>query len=261
MQIITFCNQKGGCGKTVSVMSLAARLHEKCFRVLMIDLDPQRNLSFNAGADLSNEKTLYKVFKHELDIAEAVTSIKPGWDIITGGLEFAQADLEFSQQGREFLLEEALEELMEKKGDPDYYNFCLIDTSPNLGVLLMNSLKVSDYAIIPVNPDPFSMQGMSQLDSFIKSMKKHYNKKLETMGVLITRVDNRANVTKEVIKAIEKQAEAMETKTFEAKIRQTVAIPESIVLRDSVFGISRESAAADYDKFTDEFLNEINRRA
>jgi chromosome partitioning protein len=250
MEIVTLTNQKGGVGKTTTALHLATGLCEKDFKVLMVDLDPQSNLSYTAGADYkNNENTIYNVFRGNTDIKNIIQPIKMGLDIAVGGLLLAGADMEFNGIARETMLKEQLEQLQA------YYDYCVIDTPPTLGVLLMNALTASDKAILPLYADAYSIQGIEQLTTFIQSIQKHYNKGLAVDGLLITKYNARTVITQVLQNNIQKSAERLNTKVYNTKIRETVKIIESQAEKRDIFTSSPNATASeDYRMFIDEFL-------
>lgn len=250
MKTITFSNQKGGCAKTTSVWALGTGLNNKGYKVLLIDLDAQSNLSFTANVDLLNlNASLYDVFKGKASIEDAVNEIKPGLDIITGGLELAQADMEFVQQGREYMLRECLEVVQ------GVYDYCIIDTEPHLGILTANALTTSDSVIIPIQADVYGLQGVYNLKTFIDTTKKYSNPSLNIGGLLVTRVDTRTTLTQTLLPQIESTAQEIGTKVFDSKVRATVNIGETAFLQDDIYNVAPNGTATlDYLAFIDEFL-------
>lgn len=250
MEIVTLTNQKGGVGKSTTALHLATGLCDKGYKVLMIDLDAQSNLTFTAGADFnSTENTLYNAFKGNTDIKSIIQPVKLGLDIATGGILLAGADMEFNQIGRETLLKDQLEQVKEN------YDYCIIDTPPVLGVLLMNALTASDRAIIPLYADAYSLQGMAQLTGFIESIQKHYNKGLQVDGLLLTKYNSRTVITQVLESNIKTAAERLNTKVYDTKIRETVKVMESQLQKSDIYTDSPNSTASeDYRAFVDEFL-------
>lgn len=253
MVTVVFSNQKGGCAKTTSVWALGTGLHRQGKKVLLVDLDAQSNLSFTANVDLLNLKTsLYEVFKGSANIVDAINEIKPGLDIVTGGLKLTSADMDFNQQGREYMLAESLEQLQNK------YDYCIIDTEPHLGVLTTNALVASNTVIIPIQADIYGLQGMEQLKGFIDKIRTGYrppNANLQIGGLLVTRVDERTNLTKALMEQITSTAAKMQTKVFNAKIHASVSIGETALLQDDIYNVAPNTKVAnDYTAFVNEFL-------
>ena len=250
MKTITLSNQKGGVAKTTTTGALASGLSKKGYKVIAVDLDPQCNLSLGAGADiLSMDQTLYDVFKGSAELQDIITETQMGYDLIAGGLSLAGADMEFTQTGREFMLKEALESL---RAD---YDYCIIDTPPTLGILTVNALTASDSVIIPLTADLYSIQGLSQLNLLIESVRKYSNRDLKIAGLLITRHDERTNVSKALMDQITQTAEKLGTVVFSQPIRNSVAVRESQVMRSDLFTEApKANATVDYQSFIEEFM-------
>ena len=250
MQIVALTNQKGGVAKTTTALALATGLHKKKKRVLMADMDAQSNLSFTAGVDLLNlETSLYDVFKGTADIKDALQTVNTGLDIVTGGLQMSAADMEFTSIGREYLLKKNLDKLS------DSYDFCVIDTPPTLGVLTMNALTASHKVIIPLFSDIYSLQGISQLQGFIQNIREYCNPDLKIEGLLLTKYTARTNMAQALDEQIQNAAATLETKVFNTRIRQAIAVQESQLLKKDIYTKAPHATAThDYMAFVDEFL-------
>ena len=250
MQTITLSNQKGGVAKTTTAHILAAGLHNRNYKILIVDLDPQCNLSYSCGIDMMKvEHTLYDVFKGNAISKQAITSVKQGFDIVSGGLTLAGADMDFTQTGREYMLREALKEVS------DDYDYCIIDTPPTLGILTVNALTASQTIIIPMTADIYAIQGLSQLQGLIKNVRKYCNPDLSIAGLLLTRYSERTVISRDLKRYIEEAAERLETKLFQSTIREAVAVRESQLIVSDIFTESPKSKVAkDYNDFIDEFL-------
>ncbi len=250
MQTITLSNQKGGVAKTTTAHILAAGLHKRNYKILIVDLDPQCNLSYSCGIDMMKvEHTLYDVFKGNAISKQAITSVKQGFDIVSGGLTLAGADMDFTQTGREYMLREALKEVS------DDYDYCIIDTPPTLGILTVNALTASQTIIIPMTADIYAIQGLSQLQGLIKNVRKYCNPDLSIAGLLLTRYSERTVISRDLKRYIEEAAQRLETKLFQSTIREAVAVRESQLIVSDIFTESPKSKVAkDYNDFIDEFL-------
>ncbi|MBQ6589834.1 MAG: ParA family protein [Butyrivibrio sp.] len=273
MRIIAFSNQKGGVAKTTSSYAMAVGLAKRGYKVLVVDADPQENLSMSAGIDLNEidpdpediEKLteeqqdyfyehvpakLFEVMAKRKNINDAIIPISENLDLIVGGIDLASADMTFAGLGRERLIKEAFEDI-EKD-----YDFCVFDCSPALGVVLMNILTVADEVIIPLEPGAYSLQGLSRLYKFIDQIHDYTNDKLRVDGILVTKVRNTANA-KIWIGDIEEKAQLLNTKVFKSKIRLNVSVEEAQTMKMDLFEYAGGSSAArDYDDFIDEFLEE-----
>ena len=251
MKTITLTNQKGGVSKSTTAYALATGLVNRGHKVLIVDADPQSNLSFTAGVDLLNmDHSLYDVFHGETAAIDALHNIRDGLDILTAGLEAAAVDMEFAgRAGREFMLREVLDEL---KAD---YDYCVIDTPPTLGILTMNAITAADCLVIPLNMDIYSLQGMEQLHGFINNVRKYTNPTLKISGLLLTKYHDRQNVTQVLIDAVNKAAASMETTVYKTHIRESVAVKETQIAQTDLFSEAPQATATkDYNAFIDEFL-------
>lgn len=250
MKTITLSNQKGGVAKTTTTGALASGLSQRGYKVLAVDTDPQCNLSLSSGVDiLSMDQTLYDVFKGAADLQDTIQKTDLGYDLSTGGLNLAVADMEFTQTGREFMLREALDSV---KAD---YDFCIIDTPPTIGILTVNALTASDSVVIPLTADLYSIQGLSQLNGMIERVRKYSNKDLKIAGLLITRHDERTNISKALQDQITQTAKKLGTKVFKQPIRNSVAVRESQVMKSDIFTEApKANATKDYTAFIDELL-------
>lgn len=251
MKTIVLTNQKGGVAKTTTAYALATGLHNKGFSVLIVDADPQSNLSFTAGVDESQGNTLYNVLRDGIAVKDVLQTVKVNLDILTVGLAGTLADLELaSRMNREKILTKALKEVAEN------YDFCVIDTAPTLGLLTLNALTAADYAIIPMNLEVYSLQGMEQLAGFIQNIHENTNSKLKISGLLLTRYNERLNLTQALKGNVEKAAEVMDTVVYDTKIRESVAVRETQLLRGDIYTEApKATATLDYMAFVDEFLS------
>lgn len=275
MRIVAFSNQKGGVAKTTSSYAMAVGLANRGYKVLVVDADPQENLSMSAGIDLNEidpdpediealteeqqnyfyknvPAKLYEVMAKQKDINKAIIPINDKLDLIVGGIDLASADMTFGGLGRERLIKEAFDGIKKE------YDFCIFDCSPALGVVLMNILTVADEVIIPLEPGAYSLQGLSRLYKFIDQIHDYTNDKLKVDGILVTKVRNTSN-SKIWIGDIEEKAELLGTKVYRSKIRLNVSVEEAQTMKMDLFEYARGSQAArDYDDFIDEFLEEDN---
>lgn len=250
MKTIAICNQKGGVGKTTTAWTLATGLNKKGFKVLLIDLDAQSNLSFTAKVDLLNlKKTLYDVFRNNAEVKDALNHINDTMDILTGGISLASADREFISLGREKMLKKAVTQIS------DNYDYCIVDCSPSLGVLNENALTLADSVVIPMGVDIYALQGVNQLQGFINDIKENSNPNLKIDGILITRVSENTNLYKDMRPQFEKVADVMSTKVFNTFIRNTIAVSEVSAQRSNLFDeMPNATATRDYKAFIEELL-------
>lgn len=250
MRVITVTNQKGGVAKTTTAWSLGVGLHKQGYKVLLVDLDAQTNLSFTAKVDLLNlETTLYDCFKNRATVQDALINLEEGLDILVGGIDLASADREFTQLGRERMLQKILKQIQSN------YDYCIIDTPPTLSVMNENALTCADSIIIPMQSEIYALQGINQLYGFIEDIRENSNPDLKIEGILITRVSENTNLYRDMRTQIESIAEKIGTKVFDTFIHSTVAVGEVALQRSNLFDeVPRASATLDYQAFIKEFL-------
>lgn len=186
-KIIAIANQKGGVGKTTTVVNIAAGLAEQGKKVLCIDLDPQGNLSDYLGYDFSGKNTVVDVLKGQVKLSECITTAtNEKIDYIPADISLATADMFLAQtMCREQILRKALSD--EKTNE---YDFILIDCLPSLGILVTNALAAADGVIIPVQVQKFALNGIVQFEDIFNLVKDNINPRLEICGILETMTDN-----------------------------------------------------------------------
>lgn len=252
MHIITIGTQKGGTGKTATAAALWTGLNMRGYKALAIDLDPQCNLSDNAGA-ATNGKTIFGALTGEIRAVDAIQSAD-GFDIISGSPFLSTADTAFTETGKEYRLKEALEPLKKKK-----YDFCIIDTPPSLNVLTKNSLTAADTVIVPAQSDINAITGLQKLYFTVDAVRKYFNQGLQVEGVLLTRYNPRTTMSKEILNLLENSVEQLGTKLFNAKIRDCVKIAESAARKIPLLkAYPTATAAQDYNAFIDEVLKDFS---
>lgn len=249
--ILTIINQKGGVAKTTTTQAIGQGLALKGYKVLFIDTDPQANLSQALGYDIMG-KGLYDVFKKEATAGEVIQHT-PGGELIPSTIDLATADLEFTATGREYLLKQAIEPIKNN------YDFIIIDTPPTLSILSINALTVSDYLIVPLTADIFSLQGLKKLRDTINSVKEYTNPKLEILGLLLTKYNTRAILNQDIKEALEGQAKALKTTLFKTTIRESIAIREAQSLQQNLIEYNQKNnkPANDYIRLIEEMLEKL----
>jgi len=244
MKVVSVVNRKGGVGKTATVQNLAAYLQKRGKKVLVIDLDSQTNLTFSYGAEPSD---IMEILEGEKDAAENIQHTACG-DIIPASANLSNAEKILDGTGREYKLKEALEDITG-------YDYVLIDTPAALGVLTINALTVSDSVIIPVQADYYSLQGLSQIKEVITNVQKYTNPDLKVDGILLTRYNRIASLSKAIKEALENNKTMFDTTVFKTPIRECITIKETSGVQKSVFEYAPKSnAALDYANFGDEFI-------
>ena len=246
MEVIAVINQKGGVGKSTTAHAIGAGLTLKGHRVLYVDLDAQGNLSYTLRAD-TNGLTAMELLQGR-NTQAAIQRTAQG-DIIASSPSLAGADTIITAVGKEYRLREALEPLC------GLYDYCIIDTPPALGILTINALTACNGAIIPAQADIYSLQGISQLHTTIETVKQYCNPALTIKGIVLTRYNSRAIISREVADMIEQTAGQLQTKLYKAKIRECTAIKEAQATQQDIYSYApRSNAAADYTALIAEIL-------
>lgn len=249
MKTLAIINQKGGVGKSTTALAIGAGLSLKGYSVLFVDLDAQGNLSFTMGASTQGYNAMGVLQRPETAKTE-VQHTEQG-DIIASSPALAGADAIITETGKEYRLREALESLS------GAYDFCIIDTPPALGILTINALTACQGAIIPAQADIYSLQGISQLNSTILTVKKYCNPALSILGIVLTRYNGRSIIRREVAEMLEQTAQSLNTKLYKSKIRECTALVESQATRQTIYRYApRSNATADYKALVDEILRE-----
>jgi chromosome partitioning protein len=251
-KVIAFANQKGGVAKTTTTLNLGVAFKEKGFRVLVIDLDPQGNLTMSQGLNPDEiERSMFDVLVHKLPIEEIIEEREI--DVAVSSIDLAGAELALSSMiGRERALEKALVSVREK------YDYVLIDTPPSLGLLTINAFVAADGVIVPVQCEYLSLRGLVQLENTLTMIRENLNPRVEIEGILATMFDKRLLHSKE---AIEILTENFGELVYNTKIRKTVRYAEAPVKGQSVLSYDPTGeAAALYRDLAREVLNGAKAR-
>lgn len=242
--IISLLNHKGGVGKTTSAINIGAGLAELGKKILLIDLDPQANLTLSLGIP-RHPNTIYEAIRGETPLIPY--QVKENLDVVISTLDLSGAEMELiNEAGREFILRELFDPIR------DNYDYIIIDCPPSLGLLTLNALTSSDLVYIPLQTEFLAMQGLAKIKQIIQKVKLRLNKKLEIGGVIATMYDHRKVLNRDVVQTIEKYFGDL---VFETRIRDTVALAEAPAQRKDIFAYNRNSSGAkDYLALSKEIL-------
>jgi len=246
MRSIAILNQKGGVGKTTTAVNMGAALALLDKRVLLIDLDPQANLTYSMGVLAHELKfTVYDLIKGNATFDDVIIR-RDNLDLIPANLNLSGAEIEFSTfAGREFLLKEKLNPIKD-------YDFIIIDSSPSLGLLTVNALTSVLEVYITLQTEFLPMQGLAKLLKTVDIVKKRLNHKLNITGIICTRYDGRKNLHNEVV---EKIREHFGNMVFNTIIRDNISLAEAPGFGQTIFEYRPKSRGAeDYQNLTNEIL-------
>lgn len=245
---ISIVLQKGGTGKSTTAQALASTLGFKHKKVLLIDLDPQSNVTYSSGAD-DPAHTIFDVLSEDCGASEALIYCKY-YDLLAADTYLT--NIEMSKDIEPTLLRNALEAI---KGN---YDFIIIDTPPALGHLSFNSLVASDYVVIPTEPRPFALQGLGRLNDTILTIQTALNPSLKVLGILLIKYSNRTVLNRDIKAMIEDYAEQMNTIVFHTSIREGIAVAEAQTVRKPLIDYAKNSKPnIDYKAFTTELLQKL----
>lgn len=247
MRTIAIVNRRGGVGKTASSHAIGAGLSLRGYKVLFIDLDSQCNLSYDIGAKTA-PLTSMEVLSGTATAEEAIQHTEGG-DIIPASPSLAGADTAIDGTGKEYRLAEAIAPL------GGIYDFCIIDTPPALGVLTINALTACNSVIIPAQAEVHSLQGIGLLYDTIQAVKKYTNPDIKIEGILITRFNGRAIISKDMRDNLEQVAGELGTRVFNTPIRECTAIKEAQAMQRDIYSYNpRSNAVEDYSSLIDDVL-------
>ena len=224
-RVIALANQKGGVAKTTTTLNLAVALQEKGNRVLVVDLDPQGNLTMSQGMNPDDiEKSMFDVLVHRIPIQDVIVHAEV--DVAVSSIDLAGAELALSSMiGRERALEKALASVREG------YDWILMDTPPSLGLLTINAFVAADGVIVPVQTEYLSLRGLVQLENTLAMVRENLNPEVRIIGIVPTMYDRRLTHSRE---ADEILRENFGDLVYATRIRKTIRFAEAPVKGTSV---------------------------
>ncbi len=254
-KIITFCNQKGGVGKTTTVINLGAALAERGRKILVVDLDPQGNATSGLGIDKNTvDRGTYDLLGGDATLSEVSreTKVKNLW-VVPSNRNLAGAEVELIKEfRREYYLQEAL-------GEATPFDFVLIDCPPSLGILTVNALTAAHEILIPLQCEYYALEGLSELLRTWQLVRAKLNPRLEILGLVLTMADSRTRLTAQVSDEVRK---FLGKKVFAAVIPRSVRASEAPSFGEAVIFFDPHSRVAKaYRELGAEFLARDGKQA
>ncbi|MGV3642112.1 MAG: ParA family protein [Adhaeribacter sp.] len=243
-KIVSVINQKGGTGKTTTTINLGSALSKLGKKVLLVDLDPQANLSYSLGLE-EPEATLADVFSGSKGLTQILTP-REGMTVAPGSNELVDIEISLvTQPKRESFLKSIL-------ADAKGYDYILIDCPPSLSLLTVNALAASDEVLIPLQMEVLTLQGLSQILTTVAQIRDAFNARLKVKGIVVVMFDKRRKLSTEIQEYLEQN---INEKIFGARIRLNVKLAEAPSFGQSVLDYDASSnGARDYMALAEEFL-------
>jgi chromosome partitioning protein len=251
-KIIAIANQKGGVGKTTTAINLGGCLGVLEYKTLIVDADPQANATSGVGLNPNSENNIYDCLMNDVHPNELIVKTdNPNLDILPSHIDLVGAELEMiNLPDREYLLKKALAKIS------DDYDFIVIDCSPSLGLITVNSLCAADSVIVPVQCEFFALEGLGKLLNTIKIVQGRLNQNLDIEGILLTMYDTRLRLANQVVDEVKTHFQDLVFDTIihrNTKLGEAPSHGETIIMHDAT-----SKASVNYLNFAREILQKNN---
>ena len=250
--VISIANQKGGVGKTTTAINLSAALALADKKVLLVDLDPQANSSLTFLSHGAFQNSIYELLTDSVADYENIIhpSALSGLDILPSKISLAKFESKLiGEFDAPFRLKDRLEPLTSR------YDYVIIDTPPTLGLITVNALVASDYLLIPIQPSYFALEGTDDLLETYEKIRSRPNPNLKVLGVVITLLDKRTTLAKDIYDQIK---QVFGEKVFETVISKSVRLEESPAYKESIFTFApNSSGAVEYASLCEEVMRRV----